>query len=301
MPCFEQAALIFNPAARGMQAHGRRLVERTVSVLAAEGLKVQVTPTAGPGDATQLARQAVAAHCDVLIACGGDGTINEVVGGMAGSDVPLLVIPGGTSNVLARELGLPRELSACAELLRKGVIRRVSLGRAGDRVFLLMAGIGVDAGVVAASSSRLKRYAGEGAFWLAGFHQLARYHFLPFDLIVDGNPHRGTFALISKVKNYGGPFRLTPHANLFSNQFAICIFQSGVRWRYLYYLNQVALGRHLTLPDVIVLNGRMIEAKGDAKIQVQVDGELLGGLPRDICIQDDALSLIVARTRSTDF
>jgi len=301
MPGFEQAALIFNPAARGMQARGGRLVERVLYELAAEGLKVQVTPTAGPGDATRLARQAVASHCEVLIACGGDGTINEIVGGIAGSDVPLLVIPGGTSNVLARELGLPREVSACAALLRNGVIRRVSLGRAGDRFFMLMAGIGVDAGVVAASSSRLKRYAGEGAFWLAGFQQLARYHFLPFDLIVDGNLHRGTFALISKVKNYGGPLRLTPHANLFSNQFAICIFQSCVRWRYLYYLNQVALGRHMTLPDVLILTGRTIEAKGDAKIQVQVDGELLGGLPLTITIEDNAVSLIVARARSTDF
>src|SRR5262245_7385529 len=177
MPRFERAALIFNPAARGMQAQGGRRVEQVLSVLAAEGLKVQATPTAGPGDATRLARDAVTSHCDVLIACGGDGTINEVIGGMAGSDVPLLVIPGGTSNVLARELGLPRELSACVALLRKGVIRRVSLGRAGERFFILMAGIGVDAGVVAASSSRLKRYAGEGAFWLAGFQQLARYHF----------------------------------------------------------------------------------------------------------------------------
>ena len=91
----------------------------------------------------------------MLVACGGDGTLNEVVSGMAGSDVPLLVIPGGTSNVLAREIGLPRDLPACAALLRRGAIRRISLGQAGDRRFVLMAGIGVDAGIVAASNSRL--------------------------------------------------------------------------------------------------------------------------------------------------
>ena len=300
MPSFTRAALIFNPAARRMQAHRGRLLQRVLSGLTAEGLKVHVAPTGGPGDATRLAREAVAARCEVLVACGGDGTLNEVVSGMAGSDVPLLVIPGGTSNVLAREIGLPRDLPACAALLRRGAIRRISLGRAGDRRFVLMAGIGVDAGIVAASNSRLKRHFGEGAFWLAGFQQLAQYHFLPFDLIVDGKPHRGTFALISKARNYGGPFQLTPQANLFSNQFAICLFQSQKRWRYLYYLSQVARGKHTGLPDVVMLKGRTIEAAGSAKVQVQIDGELLGSLPQTISIQDNAISLIVPRARSTD-
>jgi diacylglycerol kinase (ATP) len=300
MPHFTRVVVIFNPAARRIQAQRGRLLQRVLSSLTTEGLKVEVTPTAGPGDATRLAHEAVAAHCDVLVACGGDGTVNEVVGGMAGSDVPLLVMPGGTSNVLARELGLPRDLPACAALLRKGVIRRISLGRAGERRFVLMAGIGVDAGIVAASNSRLKRYLGEGAFWLAGFQQLAQYHFSTFDLVVDGNPHRGTFALISRVKSYGGPFELTPQANLFSNQFSICLFQSAQRWRYLYYLSQVARARHASLPDVLMLKGRTIEATGSPKVQVQVDGELLGTLPQTISIQDNALSLIVPRARSTD-
>jgi YegS/Rv2252/BmrU family lipid kinase len=300
MPHFMRAALIFNPAARRMRSRHGQLLQRVHSGLTAEGLNVRVAPTSGPGDATRLAREALAARCDVLVACGGDGTVNEVVGGVAGSDVPLLVIPGGTSNVLAREIDLPRDLLDCAALLRKGAIRRISLGRVGDRRFILMAGIGVDAGIVAASNSRLKRFLGEGAFWLAGFQQLARYHFSSFDLIVDGKSHRGTFALISKVKNYGGPFQLTPEANLFSNQFAICLFQSETRWRFLYYLSQVARGKHAGLPDVLMLKGRNIEAAGSTKVQVQVDGELLGGLPQTISIQDNALSLIVPRARSTD-
>lgn len=283
-----------------MQAQRAGLLQRVLSGLTADGLKVDAAPTAGPGDATRLAREAVAAGCEVLIVCGGDGTVNEVVGGMAGSDVPLLVIPGGTSNVLAREIGLPPDFSACTGLLRKGAIRRISLGRAGGRRFVLMAGVGVDAGIVAASSSRLKRYMGEGAFWLAGFRQLAEYHFSPFDLVVDGTPHRGTFAIISKARNYGGPFQITPQANLFSNHFAICLFQSHVRWRYLYYLSQVALGRHTSLPDVLMLKGRTIEAAGGSKVQVQVDGELLGSLPQTFSIEDNAVSLIVPRARSTD-
>ena len=300
MPAFERAMLIFNPAARRMQADRGRLLQSALSGLKAAGVNVQVAPTGGPGDATRLAREALAGRCDVVVACGGDGTVNEVVCGMAGSDIPLLVVPGGTSNVLARELGLPRDLEVCAALLRNGAVRRISVGRAGERRFVLMAGIGVDAGIVAASNSRLKRYLGEGAFWLAGFQQLVRYHFPSFELAVDGMAYRGTFALISKVRNYGGPFQLTPHANLFSNQFAICLFQSGMRWRYLYYLSQVAQAKHASLPDVLMLKGRTVQATGNTDIQVQVDGELLGSLPQEISIQDNALSLIVPRARATD-
>jgi len=283
-----------------MQARGGKLVQQVVSSLMGAGLKVQVTPTSGPGDATRLAREVAAAGCELIVACGGDGTVNEVATGMAGSQVPLLVIPGGTSNVLARELGLPPDPAGCTGLLRAGAIRRISLGRVGDRRFVLMAGIGVDAGIVAASNSRLKRHLGEGAFWLAGFQQLARYHFLPFDLAVDGVVHRATFALISKVKTYGGPFQLTPHASLYSNQFAICLFQGQARWRYLYYLSQVALGKHTRLPDVLALKGRIVQATGSTSVLVQVDGELLGSLPQTIEIQDSAMSLIVPRSRSGD-
>src|SRR4030095_11290592 len=92
MPRFTRAALIFNPAARRMQAQRGRLLQQVLSGLTTEGLNVQVTPTSGPGDATRLAREAVAARCDVLVACGGDGTVNEVVGGLAGYDRPLLVL-----------------------------------------------------------------------------------------------------------------------------------------------------------------------------------------------------------------
>ena len=232
--------------------------------------------------------------------CGGDGTVNEVINGVAGSRVPLLVIPGGTANVLAQELSLPREFSRCAALAESGAVRRISLGKAGDRYFILMAGVGVDAGIVAASSGRLKRLFGEGAFWIAGFQQLMRYHFAPFDLRVGGEHHRGTFAVISKAKHYGGPFQLTSQADLFSSQFEICLFQSLSRWRYLHYLGQVALGRQRRLPDVKFLKGRTVEVVGSSEVKVQVDGELMGSLPQTFTIEEKALSLVVPRARATD-
>jgi diacylglycerol kinase (ATP) len=271
-----------------------------LDLLAAAGIKVEVAATTGPEEAGNLARQAVVSGCQAVIACGGDGTINEVIGGMAKSRVPLLVLRGGTANVLARELALPHEFWRCAVLIKSGVARRISLGKAGDRYFVLMAGIGIDAGVVAALNRRLKLHYGETAFWIAGFQQLAKYHFAPFELRIDGKAHWATFAVISKARNYGGAFQLTPKANLFANEFQICLFQSLNRWRYLYYLSHAALGRHARLPDVAICSGRTVEALGTAQVRVQVDGELAGSLPQKFTIEEDALSLIVPRTRSTD-
>ncbi len=214
---------------------------------------------------------------------------------MAGSQVPLLIIPAGTSNVLAAEIGLPRNWVKSVELVRTGVIRRISLGRANERHFIIMAGIGVDAGVVAALNCRLKRKLGEGAFWIAGFQQLVRYHFTPFRLVIDGQDCTATFAVISKAKNYGGPFQITSQANLFSDEFDVCLFQSPSRWRYLQYLGYVSIGRHLSLPDVRYMKAHTVEALGDSRIQVQVDGELIGTLPHKFVVEPDALSLIVPK------
>jgi diacylglycerol kinase (ATP) len=301
LPVIRRAVLIYNPVARRMQGRQGGKLSQLLDALTAQGIKVEVSPTTGPQEAGHLARQAISNDYQLIIACGGDGTINEVVGGMAGSRVPLLVIPGGTANVLARELALPRDFSGGAALLKKGAIRRISLGKAGDRYFILMAGIGVDAGIIAALSCWLKRHIGEGAFWIAGFRQLAKYDFAPFDLRIDGRSYRGTFAVISKVKNYGGPFQLTPQANLFSNEFEVCLFQSLNRWRYLYYLSQVAIGRLRQLPDVKTLRGKTVEALGPAQVQVQLDGELAGGLPQRFTIEEDSLSLVVPRAHSIDF
>jgi diacylglycerol kinase (ATP) len=270
-------------------------LRQVLDFLSSCGIKVEVVATTQPNNASVLARTAVSDQSDLIIGCGGDGTINEVAAGMAGSQVPLLVIPAGTSNVLATEIGLPRNWLKSVELVRTGVIRRISLGRANQRHFIVMAGIGVDAGVVAALNYRLKRRLGEGAFWIAGLQQLVRYHFTPFRLVIDGRDYSATFAVISKARNYGGPFQITVQANLFSDQFDVCLFQSRCRWRYLHYLWQVAIGRHLSLPDVRYMKAQTVEALGDSRIQVQVDGELVGTLPHTFVVESNALSLIVPK------
>ena len=294
-----RAVLVYNPAARRLRKQIDRKLRQIVAAFTAEGIHVDLAPTKGPGDAGLISKDAVLSH-QLIIAYGGDGTIHEVISGMANSSVPLLVVPGGTANVLAKELGLSGDLSRAVNLVKTGLIRRISLGKTSDRYFILMAGIGVDAAVVAAFSQRMKRHFGEGAFWFAGLQQLARYSFEPFNLLVDGVPYTATFAVISRVKNYGGPLQLTPHADLLSSEFAICLFQSVNRWRYLQYLRKALGGEHATLTDVYLLKGRIVQASGSARTRVQLDGEIAGGLPQTFTIQDEALSLIVPPTHSTD-
>ena len=158
--------MIFNPHAGGMQRGGRK-IEFISDSLRALGVELQLLSTRAPGDATILARRLVESECPLVVACGGDGTINEIICGMAGSHVPLMIFPGGTANVLSNQIGLPKDLRHCVQLLRTGSLRRITLGKAGARHFAVMAGIGVDAGVVKAVDPALKRKIGQGAFWLA--------------------------------------------------------------------------------------------------------------------------------------
>jgi diacylglycerol kinase (ATP) len=292
IPTFSKGAMIYNPHAGGMRRGGGK-VAFIKEALGAQGIELRLLPTQTQGDATILARRIVESDYQLVVACGGDGTINEIVSGMAGSHLPLMIFPAGTANVLAHEIGLPKDLNRCVQLLRKGIMRRISLGRAGSRHFALMAGIGVDAGVVGAVNPALKSKIGQGAFWLAGFQQLTRYHFLPFEIQVDGYSHVCTFAIISKTRWYAGRFQLTPHASLFSDDFEICLFHSTNRWRYLTYLLYSSFRKHERLQDVTILHGKEIKAEGSDQVMVQVDGELIGSLPQEFQIQEDALTLIL--------
>ena len=295
---FSKAALIYNPAARRLRWRSAHKLQAVVEYIRSFGIAVEVRPTAEPNHATSLAQSALQKSCDLIIACGGDGTVNEVIRGMAGSRVPLMVIPAGTANVLAREIGLPLGWVESAGLLRTGLIRRIALGRVGSRPFLLMAGIGVDAGVLRALNGGLKALLGQGAFWIAGLQQLLGYSFPQFEVQVEGESRRATFALISRVRNYGGGFQIAGQADLFSEAFQVCLFQSGNRWRYPYYFWNVLRGRHDRLPDVLQLHTCSVLVNGSREIGVQIDGELIGGLPQSVTIQPDALSLLVPGEKS---
>lgn len=286
------AVLIYNPIS-GRRGARTESVATMADALRARGLRVVPRMTASPGDATALAREAAAAGAGVVIVHGGDGTVNEAVQGLAGGSTPLAVWPGGTANVLARELGLPSAPERVADVIAAARIRRVSLGRAGERYFLLMAGVGLDAAVVRDVNPGLKRLTGEGAYWMAGLKQLADWRPTRFSIEADGQQHGATFAVIANAASYGGGFRFAPEASMDDDVLDLCLFDSDKRHRFARYLAAAFTGSHLGLPGVTYLRARRALAHGTDEQLVQVDGELLGPLPMAFECVPAALSLVV--------
>lgn len=259
-----------------------------------------IAPTTGPGTATGLARQHIMEGADLVIGAGGDGTINEIVEGIAGSQAHLALLPAGTANVLAAEMQLGRSLQGAAERLEECRPHRISLGHvtcdAGrvSRHFLLMAGIGLDAHIVYSVSASLKARTGKFAYWLAGWNVLGRP--LPeFQLDIGAETRRCSFALLSKVRNYGGDFEIARNVSLFDHEFEAVLFEGRSSLPYLKYLAGVALNRLAGLKGVSVIRTDRvrISAPEDSRVFVQVDGEFAGHLPAEVRIVPDALTLMI--------
>jgi diacylglycerol kinase (ATP) len=206
------AGLVYNPGS-GRQRDRFHSITRMVDALRQQGIAVTPRTTAGPADATRLAAEALALGVDLVIVHGGDGTVNEAIQAVVGTPTPLAVWPSGTSNVLARELGLPGSLDLIARVIATGAIRRVSVGRAGERYFLLMAGVGLDADMLRSVHPGLKRLTGEGAYWMAGLRQLTDWNPVPFLVETEGDRHRATFAVVANAASYGGGLRFARGAH----------------------------------------------------------------------------------------
>jgi len=286
------AVLVYNPGS-GQQRDRYHSITRMIDALRPQGIAVMPRTTAGPADATRLTAEALAAGVDLVIVHGGDGTVNEAVQALVGTPTPLAVWPGGTSNVLARELELPGTLDLMARVIATGAIRRVSVGRAGERYFLLMAGVGLDADTLRAVHPGLKRLTGEGAYWMAGLRQLTDWNPVPFVVETESGRHRATFAVVANAASYGGGLRFAPEASMDDDLLDLCLFDSTERHRFARYLAAAFNGTHLGLPGVTYLKARRAVAHGPDNRLVHVDGELLGRLPVSFDCVPDALSLVV--------
>lgn len=286
------AVLVHNPGS-GQQRDRFHSIARMVDALRRHDIAVTPRITAAPADATRLTAEAVAANVDLVIVHGGDGTVNEAIQALVGTSTPLAVWPGGTSNVLARELRLPGSLDLVARVIAGGTIRRVSVGRAGERYFLLMAGVGLDADVLRSVHPGLKRLTGEGAYWMAGLKQLTDWHPVPFLLETEAGQHSATFAVVANAASYGGGLQFAPEARMDDDLLDICLFDSIQRHRFARYLAAAFTGSHLGMPGVTYLKTRRAVVHGDGNRFVQVDGELHGPLPVSFECVPDALSLVV--------
>src|SRR5215218_3940216 len=278
-----KATLISNPKT-GRYALRRRPVEELVAQLESLGVKVDLRLTHGPGDATGIAARAARNGSSDVIVAGGDGTINEAIQGLAGTKARLAIIPRGTANVLARELGLPLDEEHALKIVAEGKSRQIYLGLAIDettqesRHFVLMAGIGLVAAVVRRVQPSWKKRIGKGAFWISGLSHLATWNPRPFTLDIEGQNYTATFAAIGNGARYGGDLAITPGARLDQREFEICIIKTTSRLRYLHLLSYAMRnGMPRDKPEVRFVNAVSVKAHGDA--QVQVDGELIGALP----------------------
>lgn len=295
---YRQAVLIFNPQA-GRLRNGGKLIRRAEEILTRSGTRVQVAPTPGPNAAAAVSKDAIAAGADLILACGGDGTINEVAEGMIGSDVPLAILPGGTANVLANEIGIGSRLEHAAKELFGLVPRRVSAGRfrardASARHFLLMAGVGLDAYIVYKMSADLKKRWGKLAYWIGGFSQLTR-DLEEFDVDLDGRRTRASFALVTKVRNYGGDLEIARNVTMLDDTFEMVLFEGNQSLRYLKYFTGVVANRLPGMEGVTIVRARCARftAPMDSQVYVQVDGEYAGRLPSEVEIVPNALTLLM--------
>lgn len=294
---FKRAVLISNPQAGRNQGIRLQQIQNAIRELERGGTSVSAYETSKPGDGATLARSAIQAGAELVVVCGGDGSINEVVGGLAHSNVPLAVLPGGTANVLARELGLPLDVSAAARTISMSTPQRMALGRAGTRYFLLMAGIGFDARVVRGVDGRWKKRLGMASYFIEAVRQLLFEPLSPpFVLSAEGQRSLVTFACISKSQHYG-PVRMVREADLFSDRFQVYCFHSTNPLRYFLYALAVLARRPARLPDFSQFRARKIYCEqipsNGKTVYLQVDGELAGQLPCTIEIVPDALTLLV--------
>jgi YegS/Rv2252/BmrU family lipid kinase len=260
--------------------------------------------TSGPGHAGELARQEVERGAELILAAGGDGTINEVVNGMAFSDVPLGVLPAGTANVLACELGIGKSMERAAAALADSVLERVALGaisigtdEAGDvearRYFLLMAGAGLDADIVFHLNARMKEAFGKVAYWIGGFSKFGR-RIPEFTVRAEGREFRSSFALLSRVRNYGGDLEIAPTISLLDDEFEMVLFEGENSLGYLKYMLGVVVHRQRGMRGVTILRTRQADfSAAAAPIHLQVDGEYVGVAPARVEIVPNALTLLV--------
>jgi diacylglycerol kinase (ATP) len=302
----QNALLIHNPNAGHGGAQRRRSLDEARKIFAAVGIEVELTETKGPGDAIEIAQRATIERRDLVVACGGDGTLNEVVNGLAGPSnghrVSLALLPAGTANIFAKELSLPWDIPGAARKLVRGKVVDIALGLATPlleadkrKYFLSVAGAGPDGRIVYSIDLELKARMGILAYWWQGAREIFRYDYPHFRVVIDGQSSDSSLVVVGRTKHYGGPFKITTLADLYENKFEVMTLSTRSGLRYLSYLPTLYMGKlrgtngvFFSKTDSLVcepLNGKPVHA--------QVDGEPLGRLPVEFKIVPRALRVLV--------
>lgn len=289
--------LIANPIAGG---NALASIRRAQEFLERQGCTVAVTLTGARGDARMAAAKAKNEGFDRIVAAGGDGTLNEVINGLAPSAIPLAFLPLGTTNVFALEAGIPFDVEQACDIVLHGTPQPVCLGLAGETRFLLMAGAGFDADVVYRVSGRLKRWTGKLAYLVSGLRTLSGPPLAPIEVLrEDGTTVPGYHVIIGNGRLYGGRFSVTPDASLAEVALDVCVFLKKGRLPLLRCAAKIAAGRRLARPDAETFKARSVTVRGEG-VPVQIDGDYLGRLPMTFRALPGELVLVLpAGSRST--
>lgn len=297
-----KARVIYNPAAGPWDV--RRPLKRVRSYLTKHGWSVDLQVTQKPGDASSLAREAAQAGRDVVVVAGGDGTVNEAVNGLVGSQTALGVLPVGTGNLWAKQLGVPTytlpnplRLHDVAAKLLEGSIRLVDVGRIDDRYFLCWAGIGLDAQVTAELEPRQRRTKRLGVLpYIVATVLVARdFQGVRTRVYVDGGIVRGRtlLVLVTNIQQYAGMFEVARQAQLDDGLLDVFVFK-GLGFPYaLRHVFKMLSRRHLQDPAIVHMQARRIEVHTERTVPVQADGDPVGTTPVALEIVPRALRVLV--------
>ena len=296
------ALLIHNPAAGPREVEDE--LDLVVEYLSECGWRVRRCVTEYAGHATDCARRAVLDGLDVVLVAGGDGTVCEAVNGLVGSRVALGVLPTGTGNVWAKELGLPaftllnpNRLLLAAHLLAEAAARPIDVGRANDKYFLLFAGLGLDAQVAQEMEPRERatKRLGLLPYLVAAASAAVEFYGVRTTVVADGKVIKGRslFILVSNAQLYGGVLRITPEAKLDDGWLDVVIF-NGVGPTYtLRHLLSILGGRHLHDPSVKFMHARRVMVDCAKPWPVQIDGDPIGTTPMTFQVIPRALRILV--------
>jgi YegS/Rv2252/BmrU family lipid kinase len=316
-----KAALLYNPKSGGSRQRQREL-KSALTILRDGGVEAELLPTDSPEHAESEARRAIASGCDTIFACGGDGTIHNTVQVLANSSVVLGLLPMGTANALAHDLGIPLRVTAAAKISLSGKTRRIALGRIRctsldgsslERYFVIAAGVGVDAHLFYKLHSGVKKRLGMAAYYAKAWHLWCAYAMTRFRvdyLEPGGNGSKSaevTELLAVRIRHFGGVLQeLAPGASLDRDDMRVIFCRTSSRLAYLAYVTRSLLHRSWTIPGIELANSTRAvceylpetetASKPRGRIYVEADGELLGSLPAEITVVPDALTLLAPST-----
>ncbi|HEY7615204.1 MAG TPA: diacylglycerol kinase family protein, partial [Terriglobales bacterium] len=283
-----QAALLYNPLSGRQRKRRLAVIEEVAGILRAAGIEIISEPTRGAAESGQQAKQAVAGGCDTVLACGGDGTVHDILQGIVGTQAALGVIPLGTANSLAHDLHIPMNPVAAAKATLRGKPRGFAVGRLeyqdfgsqrASRYFTVAVGVGIDAHLFYKLNAAIKQQFGMGSYYAKAIRLWCTHKMEFFDVELPDSRMAAVSELLAvRIGDFGGLLReLAPGAALANDQMRLVLFRTGNRFRYLQYILRGLLRQEWSVPGIELHDAARVVCKPrNARIFVEADGELVG-------------------------